>query len=96
VELCADPYQTADQADVLLLITEWSEFKQLDLVRLRRAMRRPIMIDGRNFYDPATMAAAGFEYRSIGRPAVGGQCGRSERPIGPLAAPVRARGAAAS
>jgi UDPglucose 6-dehydrogenase len=69
VELCADPYATADGADALILITEWNEFKQLDLVRLRRALRRPILIDGRNLYDPAAMAAAGFDYRSIGRPS---------------------------
>src|SRR6185436_4543971 len=76
VELCADPYQTAADADALILVTEWNEFKQLDLDRLRRAMRRPIMIDGRNFYDPAAMAAAGFDYRSIGRPPVGGPARR--------------------
>jgi UDPglucose 6-dehydrogenase len=69
VELCPDPYATAADADALLLVTEWNEFKQIDLARLRRAMRRPVFIDGRNLYDPAVMAAAGLEYRSIGRPS---------------------------
>ena len=68
VELCADPYETAAEADALLLVTEWNEFKQLDLGRLRRAMRRPVFIDGRNLYDPETMASAGLEYYAIGRP----------------------------
>jgi UDPglucose 6-dehydrogenase len=69
IELCKDPYQTADEADALILVTEWNEFKQLDLKRLRRAMRRPVFIDGRNLYDADAMAAAGLEYRSIGRPS---------------------------
>jgi UDPglucose 6-dehydrogenase len=68
VELCSDPYKTADEADALILVTEWNEFKQLDLRRLRRAMRRPVFIDGRNLYDPGAMAAAGLDYRPIGRP----------------------------
>src|SRR5262249_53258574 len=66
VELRADPYDLAEGADALILVTEWNEFKQLDLGRLRRGMRRPVLIDGRNLYDPAAMAAAGFDYRSIG------------------------------
>ena len=68
VQLCPDPYAAADGADALILVTEWNEFKQLDLPRLRRAMRRPVLIDGRNLYDPDAMAQAGFDYRSIGRP----------------------------
>ncbi|HEY3111595.1 MAG TPA: UDP-glucose/GDP-mannose dehydrogenase family protein [Chloroflexota bacterium] len=68
VELCRDPYETARDADALLLVTEWNEFKQLDLGRLRRAMRRPVFIDGRNLYDPEAMAAAGLDYYAIGRP----------------------------
>ncbi len=69
VDLCADPYATAREADALILVTEWSEFKQIDLPRLRRAMRRTVFIDGRNLYDPAAMAAAGLDYHSIGRPS---------------------------
>jgi UDPglucose 6-dehydrogenase len=68
VRLCRDAYEAADGADALMVVTEWNEFKQLDLDRLRRAMRRPVVIDGRNLYDPDTMTDAGFDYRTIGRP----------------------------
>jgi UDPglucose 6-dehydrogenase len=69
VTLCSDAYEVAQGADALILVTEWNEFKQLDLPRLRSAMRRPVLIDGRNLYDAATMSGLGFEYRAIGRPA---------------------------
>jgi UDPglucose 6-dehydrogenase len=68
VQRCPDPYAAAEDADAILLITEWNEFKHLDMARIRRAMRRPVFIDGRNLYDPEAMAASGFEYRAIGRP----------------------------
>lgn len=61
------PYALARGADALLVVTEWNEFRQLDLQRLRRAMRRPVIVDGRNIYDPAGMQAMGFVYRGIGR-----------------------------
>ena len=63
-----DPYECAAGADALALVTEWNEFKQLDLTRLREVMRQPIMVDGRNVFDPATIRAAGFKYVSFGRP----------------------------
>ena len=63
-----DPYECAAGADALALVTEWNEFKHLDLVRLRNLMRQPIIVDGRNVYDPATIRAAGFKYVSFGRP----------------------------
>ena len=63
-----DPYECAAGADAVALVTEWNEFKHLDLTRLRAAMRQPIMVDGRNVYDPATIRAAGFNYVSFGRP----------------------------
>ena len=62
-----DAYGAARGADALILVTEWNEFRQLDLHRLRQGMRRPFFVDGRNVYDPATMRAHGFEYRGIGR-----------------------------
>ncbi len=68
VELAGDPYECAKDADALVLVTEWNEFKQLDLSRLRQLMARPIIIDGRNIYDPKTVRAAGFTYASVGRP----------------------------
>jgi UDPglucose 6-dehydrogenase len=69
VEFCADAYETARGADALVLITEWDEFKSLDLERLKGIMRRPLFVDGRNIYDPADMAEAGIQYVGIGRAA---------------------------
>jgi UDPglucose 6-dehydrogenase len=62
-----DAYATARGADAVLVVTEWNEFRQLDLQRLRRAMRRPVVVDGRNIYDPALMRRLGFVYRGVGR-----------------------------
>jgi UDPglucose 6-dehydrogenase len=67
VKLCEDAYEVADGADALVICTEWNEFKQLDLVRLKRSMRQPIIVDGRNIYDPALMERAGFRYWGVGR-----------------------------
>jgi UDPglucose 6-dehydrogenase len=65
-----DPYQAADSADALLILTDWQEFSSLDLARLNRALRYPIIIDGRNLYDPQVMSEHGFTYLSTGRPGV--------------------------
>jgi UDPglucose 6-dehydrogenase len=65
-----DPYQAADGADVLVIVTEWNQFRALDLARLRELLTRPLIIDLRNIYEPARMAAAGFDYVSVGRPPV--------------------------
>lgn len=62
-------YEASHQADALLILTEWEEFANLDLMRLREELRYPIVIDGRNLYDPEVMAAQGFSYFSIGRAA---------------------------
>ncbi|MDH4196945.1 MAG: UDP-glucose/GDP-mannose dehydrogenase family protein [Candidatus Aminicenantes bacterium] len=64
---CADLYAVADGANALLLVTEWEEFKSLDFGRLRRRMANPILIDGRNLFDPADVRRLGFEYFSVGR-----------------------------
>ena len=72
ITYCESPYDAAIGADALLILTDWKEFSALDLERLRSALAYPIVVDGRNLYDAATMAAAGFIYCSIGRPdAVG-------------------------
>jgi UDPglucose 6-dehydrogenase len=63
-----DPYETAQNADALLVVTEWDEFRQLDWKRIRDSMARPLVLDGRNLLDPATMVGLGFEYHSFGRP----------------------------
>ena len=67
VELTSDPYALAKGCDALIVITEWNEFKNLDLERLRNAMKTPVLLDGRNVYDPAEMRSLGFTYRGIGR-----------------------------
>jgi UDPglucose 6-dehydrogenase len=64
----SDPYDLADGADALVVVTEWNEFKQLDLHRVRGLMRTPVVVDGRNIYDPKEMAQLGFVYRAVGRP----------------------------
>lgn len=67
VEMAEDAYSAADDADALLILTEWSQFASLDLVKLRQRMRLPVIVDGRNLYRPEKMEAAGFDYYSIGR-----------------------------
>jgi len=67
VEMAADPYALARGCDALLLITEWNEFKNLDLERIHKSMKSPVIVDGRNVYDPAEMRALGFTYRGVGR-----------------------------
>ena len=62
-------YEAAQNADALLILTEWEEFANLDLNRMRQALKYPIVIDGRNLYDPEMMAAQGFTYYSVGRAA---------------------------
>jgi len=62
-------YEAARQADALLILTEWEEFANLDLARLRHELKYPIVIDGRNLYDPESMAAQGITYYSVGRAA---------------------------
>jgi UDPglucose 6-dehydrogenase len=64
-----DAYLAAEDADALLILTDWSEFATLDLDRLNKTLRYPIIIDGRNLYDPDTMTQFGFTYLSVGRPA---------------------------
>jgi UDPglucose 6-dehydrogenase len=65
----SDAYAAAQDADALLILTDWPEFATLDLPRLNKALRYPIIIDGRNLYDPDTLIEQGFTYLSIGRPA---------------------------
>ncbi|HXH84513.1 MAG TPA: UDP-glucose/GDP-mannose dehydrogenase family protein [Candidatus Tectomicrobia bacterium] len=67
VTYCDSPYEAAAGADALALVTEWNEFKFLNLERLRGEMRRPVVFDGRNLWEPERMRRLGFEYYSIGR-----------------------------
>ncbi|HEV8306046.1 MAG TPA: UDP-glucose/GDP-mannose dehydrogenase family protein [Methylomirabilota bacterium] len=70
VEYCQSSYEAAEGADAAAIVTEWNEFKLLNLERLRGVMRRPLIFDGRNIYEPERMRRLGFEYHSIGRRAV--------------------------
>ena len=64
---CTDPYEAAEHAHGLVVLTDWPEYSSLQLERLRDAMDVPVVVDGRNVFDPATMQRLGFEYLSIGR-----------------------------
>jgi len=70
VEYADSPYAAATGADGVALITEWNEFKFLNLERLRTVMRRPVVFDGRDLWEAERMRHLGFEYHSIGRPPV--------------------------
>ena len=77
---CRDAYQTMAGADALVLLTEWNEFRGLDLGRVRDLLACPLVIDLRNIYQPHEMEAAGLCYHSIGRPAQTGGAGVSGAP----------------
>lgn len=69
LQYAADAYTAAEDADALLILTDWPEFAKLDLAKLRTTLRYPIIVDGRNLFEPATVAQAGLTYYSVGRPA---------------------------
>jgi UDPglucose 6-dehydrogenase len=69
VEMFRDPYQMAAGCDGVMVVTEWNEFKQLDLDQLKSVLKQPVIFDGRNIYDPALMKEKGFTYRAMGRRA---------------------------
>ena len=67
IEYCNNPYEVAENADALLILTEWKEFSDLDLNKIKNLMRNKIIIDGRNMFDPVKMKQIGFKYISMGR-----------------------------
>jgi UDPglucose 6-dehydrogenase len=67
VDFKDDPYAVADGADALVIITEWDQFRALDLERIKTLMKRPVLVDLRNIYKPADMRERGFVYTSVGR-----------------------------
>ena len=75
VAWCSDSYEAMSGADAVAILTEWNEFRALDLARARDLMTQPLMIDLRNIYSPQEMAQNGFTYISIGRPSVGAAVG---------------------
>ncbi len=70
IELTESEYGAVEKADVMIVATEWNQFRQLDLERVRKAMRRPVIVDLRNIYEPQEMSKLGFTYRCVGRPGV--------------------------
>ena len=75
VVYCQDAYAALEESDCLVLCREWDEFRQLDLARVRKLMRYPIVVAGRNAFDPATIRGHGFHYSSIGRSALSSESG---------------------
>ena len=67
VTFCKDPYEVAKASDAIAIITEWHEFRVMDLKRIKKLMKNPLIIDGRNIFDPERMQRLGFRYISIGR-----------------------------
>ena len=70
VEYCGDAYSCARGADAIVIVTEWAQFRALDLEQLKEEMAKPVLIDLRNIYRPDEMARLGFTYESIGRPVI--------------------------
>src|SRR5205823_4054879 len=69
ITFCQNAYEVAEGADALVVVTEWNEFKSLNMVQVRSAMRQPVLIDGRNIYEASEMIRLGFTYRGMGRGA---------------------------
>jgi len=67
VTYCEDSYETANGCDALVILTEWEAFKKIDLKKIKRLMKAPIIVDGRNIFEPEKMKSLGFIYKSIGR-----------------------------
>jgi UDPglucose 6-dehydrogenase len=67
ITLCKNEYEACENADALVLMTEWNQFRMLDLERVRTLLREPVVVDLRNVYDPVSMRRAGFRYDSVGR-----------------------------
>jgi UDPglucose 6-dehydrogenase len=69
VEYCDDSYDAADGADAMIIVTEWNQFRSLDMERVRSSLKQPVVVDLRNLYDPKRMKEQGFKYFSVGRSA---------------------------
>ncbi len=79
IHYCTDAYEAMEGADALIILTEWNEFRSLNLQAMRERMRHPVVVDLRNVYSPGDMTSAGFIYHSIGRPSVAGNDRRGRR-----------------
>lgn len=67
VSYAKDPYTAAEDTEALLIVTEWNEFRQIDLEKVKKLMREPLILDGRNIYDPQKIKDLGFTYYGVGR-----------------------------
>jgi UDPglucose 6-dehydrogenase len=67
VTFCQSPYEACQGADAVVLMTEWNEYRALDLLRIKNALKSPVFVDLRNVYRPAAMQQLGFSYHSVGR-----------------------------
>lgn len=67
VQFCEDSYSAAKKSDCLVILTEWNEFKELNLAKIKKLLHQPVIVDGRNIYDPEKMKDLGFRYFSVGR-----------------------------
>ena len=67
VEFCPDSYSVAKDSDILIVLTEWNEFRQLDLSKIKDSMKKPVLLDGRNIYEPHKASEMGFTYVGVGR-----------------------------
>ena len=85
VDWCQDAYHALEGADAAVILTEWNEFRGLDLDRAREVMRQPLLIDLRNIFDPAQVAAAGFATPAIGRPVAATASRSRSEPAWPAA-----------
>jgi len=70
VQYAASPYEALEQADGLVIATEWNEFRTPDFDRIKAALKQPVIFDGRNLFDVKKLGERGFAYFSIGRPAI--------------------------
>jgi len=70
IHYCADPYEVAEGSEALMIVTEWASFKELDWIRIRNLMLRPLVLDGRNLLNRDDMVALGFEYEGVGKPSL--------------------------
>jgi UDPglucose 6-dehydrogenase len=67
IEYCQKPYEVAQRSDALIIITEWDVFRKLNLHKIKKLLKQPIIVDGRNLFEPITMKKLGFIYQSIGQ-----------------------------
>jgi len=64
---CQDEYETVRGSDALVIATEWNQFRNLDLLKIKKLLKNPILLDLRNLYEPATLKSLGFVYEGVGR-----------------------------